>query len=385
MDDNVQRIISKHQHADGLIGLWPNNQMLEDVSYDFGPNQGHGTHYDVTNRYRMGQSSLGHYMNASGYHWKTSSYTDILSADLANNSRIPNPNFETAGAGDPDFWASWGETAGDGALANEVVIVHDGTDSCKMTAGATANTLVFTPPIAFVPGTTYHIRFWTYGDGVNDGRYRIWDNVNGVYTIPMTSTGATAAAWAEVTVDFTAPAGCTLATIELCCPAANGGICYFDNCDFVYGHGFDADAGAAFVFCKTDVAWNEGSNRYALYLEDAEGDEVWMRKDTVAGRLYYRHDVGGRNLSMNVDDMDTDGWFCMAMMWDRLVNAEVRIYLDGVYVERGINPGVSSGTDLVIAQIGRETMWDSWEGGLGITALYNQIKTDDEMLKLSTP
>jgi len=232
VDDNIQRILSKHQHADGLIGLWPNNQMLETVSYDFGPNQGHGTHYDVANRYRMDRSR-GHYMNASGYNWKSASYTDILTAPLIAN--------------------------------------------------------------------------------------------------------------------------------------------------------FDADAGAAFVFCKTDAAWGELANRYALYLEDGDGDNIFMRKDTVNGRLYYRHDVGGRSLSMAVDGMTTTGWFCMAMMWDRLVNAEVRIYLDGVYDSRGINPGVSGGADLVVAQIGRETIWDSWYGGLGINALYNQTKTDDEMLKLSTP
>ena len=236
MDDNIQRIISKHQHSDGLIGLWPQNQMLGKVSYDFGPNQGHGTHSLWTNnRYRMGQSSIGHYMNATGYGSKAHSYTDILTAALIAN--------------------------------------------------------------------------------------------------------------------------------------------------------FNPDAGAAFVFCKTDAAWDEGANRYALALMDEGGFEIFMRKGTVEGQLYYRHDMGdGRSLSMNVDGMTTTGWFCMAMMWDRLVNDEVRIFLDGAYVERGTVLGTEGGADLLNATIGAANNEDhGWLGGIGITALYNEIKTDDEMLKLSTP
>ena len=77
----MQRIISKHQHSDGLIGLWPQNQMLGTISYDFGPNQGHGTHVDTTNRYRMSRSR-GHYMNATGYDAKVPAYTNILTAAL---------------------------------------------------------------------------------------------------------------------------------------------------------------------------------------------------------------------------------------------------------------------------------------------------------------
>jgi len=232
----MQRIISKHQHSDGLIGLWPQNQMLGTVSYDFSKDQGHGTHEGATNRYRMSRSK-GHYMNATGY--------------------------------DP-----------------------------KAQAGAYTN--ILTPALI-----------------------------------------------------------------------AN----------------FDGDAGAVFAFCKLDASWAEGINRYVWSLEDADGNTQFMRKDTVDGKLYYRHDFGGTSLSMDIADNDTTDWFCMAMMWDRLVNAECRIYLDGVYATRGINPGATGGADLVTAVIGAETTEPvgGWDGGVGIVALYNQIKTDDEMLKLSTP
>lgn len=230
----MQRIISKHQHEDGLIGLWPNNQMLGKVSYDFGPNQGHGTHSDwTTNRYRMGQSSIGHYMNASGYGPKVHCYTDILTAALIAN--------------------------------------------------------------------------------------------------------------------------------------------------------FNGDAGAAFIFCKTDAAWNEGWNRYALSLVTNGNNLIFMRKDTVAGRLYYRHRAAARGLSEAVDGMTTTGFFCMAMMWDQ-VGAEVRVFLDGAFEDRGVNPDPWEGGDLISATIGAENNEDGgWKGGIGITAIYNKIKSDTKMLYLSTP
>src|SRR4030065_403093 len=53
---------------------------------------------------------------------------------------ILNGGFETAGAGGADVWATWAETAGDGALANETTIVHGGREAGKDTAGAPAKT-----------------------------------------------------------------------------------------------------------------------------------------------------------------------------------------------------------------------------------------------------
>jgi len=64
----------------------------------------------------------------------------------------------------------------------------------------------------------------------------------------------------------------------------------------------------------------------------------------------------------------------------------VRVFLDGAFVERGITLSAWA-EDLTLAVIGASTLEpaDVWDGGIGIVALYNQIKTDDEMLKLSTP
>lgn len=78
----MQRIISKHQHTDGLIALFPQHQMSGNVSYDFGPNQGHGVLSNVSSRYSDHSVSKGHFMNASGYDPKSSSYNNILTPEL---------------------------------------------------------------------------------------------------------------------------------------------------------------------------------------------------------------------------------------------------------------------------------------------------------------
>jgi hypothetical protein len=145
-----------------------------------------------------------------------------------NAEILGNIGFETAGGGGADIWASWDETAGDGALANETVTIHGGSDSCKVTAGATANTLVL-QAFSCTALAPYKLTFWTYGDGANAGRYRVWDQSNGADIIATTSTGVTAASWTQVTVYFTAPAGCVLASLRLMCSTVDTTVTYFDD------------------------------------------------------------------------------------------------------------------------------------------------------------
>lgn len=151
---------------------------------------------------------------------------EALGAEL-----LSNIGFETAGAGGADIWADWLEAAGDGALANEVVIVHGGADSCKTTAGPSANARIY-QGVTVVPGKLYKITFYTYGDGTYDGRYQVRDNSNHVDIIATTATGQTAAAWAAVTVYVTAPSGCTSIILYLRCPSTDTGIAYFDDTTF---------------------------------------------------------------------------------------------------------------------------------------------------------
>lgn len=149
-----------------------------------------------------------------------------------------NGGFETAGAGGADVFGTWTETAGDGAIADEAVVVSAGSHACKLTAGVTVNTEV-TQPVTVVPGQTYAFAFAARGDATYAGRYGVYDVTNAAYIIAATSTGVTAAAYSSMTVEFVAPVDCVSARLELWCPSTNGGIAYFDavSCKLVSNNG----------------------------------------------------------------------------------------------------------------------------------------------------
>jgi hypothetical protein len=140
-----------------------------------------------------------------------------------------NGDFETAGGGGADIWGTWVETAGDGAIAAETDNPYWGTESAKLTAGATANTEITQASITTIESTKYYLTFWTKGDGTNAGRYSIYDVSNAGYIDTNVSTGITGTDWKKVQFSFTTPASCIQIRIELECPATNGGIAWFDQ------------------------------------------------------------------------------------------------------------------------------------------------------------
>jgi len=234
--DQMQRIISKHQHTDGLIALFPQHQMSGNVSYDFGPNQGHGTLSNVASRYDSHSVSKGHYMNASKYDWKVSSYNDIYSVDLRD--------------------------------------------------------------------------------------------------------------------------------------------------------AFNGDAGAVFVFMKTDVAWGFGGTNYAIKLGADDDNFIEILKHADAGRMSFVYESDGETKNMNILGMATMGWFCGAIMWDRLVDDKVRVWLDGVDTTGAITLGTWAGdlaATLCVIGADENDGGNCWAGGLGITAIYNQVLSDEQMAWLSKP
>ena len=141
---------------------------------------------------------------------------------------LSNPGFETAGGGGDDVHASWTETKGDGAIANETTNVYEGADAVKLTAGGTANTND-AQAVTTIAGKKYRLRFWSKDDGTNAGRYGIYDVTNGADIVAIVAT-AKAAVFAATTVAFTAPAGCVSVRIDLWCPAVDTKIAYFDAC-----------------------------------------------------------------------------------------------------------------------------------------------------------
>jgi len=228
----MQRIISKHQHTDGLIALFPQHQMSGNISYDFGPNQGHGTLSNVLSRYSDHSVTRGHYMNASGYDPKASSYNNILTPEL----------------------------------------------------------------IASFDGNTLSI----------------------------------------------------------------------------------------IVFCKTDAAWGEGIERWALRLQTDDGDEIEFSKQVNADEFMVRYDpASGHNVKLTVTTMD---WFSVGLTVDNPITDRAEIYLNGIDVDSLVTFPAWSGT-LDLAVIGAQTAEPAggWDGGIGLVALYDKFLTPAEMLYLSKP
>ena len=155
---------------------------------------------------------------------------------------LSNAGFETAGTGGADIFASWTETAGDGAVADETGSKHAGAHAVKLTAGATSNTTVY-QAVTVRPGFTYDLTFYTRGDGTHDGKYSIYDATNAANIVAATDTGVTGTSYTLVTKQFTAPAGCVSVRITLGCPVENGGVAYFDDASVLPADfAFDAEA-----------------------------------------------------------------------------------------------------------------------------------------------
>ncbi len=141
---------------------------------------------------------------------------------------LSNVGFETGGAGDPDFWASWIETASDGTLANETTLFNLGVDAVKMTAGASVDTRIHQDGTV-VADTRHKLTFWTRGDGTYSGRFRVEDRDALVDIIPLRSAGNATTTYARKSIFFTTPAGCTTVRVYFYCADTVSGVCYFDN------------------------------------------------------------------------------------------------------------------------------------------------------------
>lgn len=139
-----------------------------------------------------------------------------------------NSDLESLGSGGSDTWAHWWFTANTGSFEDENVNVHGGNHAAKMTSGAGLDTSGFQNR-AVTPGATYDFSVWACGDGVNDGRYGIYDYTHLNFIIPLTHTGVTALAYSQVTTSFVAPAGCTMVRVLFYSSSVNGGICYWDD------------------------------------------------------------------------------------------------------------------------------------------------------------
>lgn len=153
------------------------------------------------------------------------SYT--ASSIAESDELMENGGFETASIDTSHTFETFGNVAGDGAIAS-VGTVHGGAAAARLTAGASANTKIG-KTIRAQAETQYRLSFWTRGDGTHAGRYEIYDVTAGASIVAVTSTGITGTTYTQVNVDFTTPVDCTGVQVWLMCPSTNTGQAYFDD------------------------------------------------------------------------------------------------------------------------------------------------------------
>jgi hypothetical protein len=141
---------------------------------------------------------------------------------------MENGGLETANETDGHTFETFGDVTGDGSIARVATPNHSGNYAGRVIAGASANTK-FGKTIRVKPETQYRLSFWARGDGANGGRYEVWDVTAGAAIVGVTVTGVTGGTFTLVNVDFTTPAGCSGAQLWFMCPAASGGIAYYDD------------------------------------------------------------------------------------------------------------------------------------------------------------
>jgi len=177
--------------------------------------------------------------------------------------KIENYRFETLGGGGADVFASWAETAGDGAIAADGTIKYTGNYALKLTAGASANTYISQSEVTTTTdGAEFMWQFWTRGDGSNAARIRVYDNTNTADIVPLQSTGITSTTWTYVELFFSMPWGCSSWQVEMHCPSANGGIGWFDEmrvCEITmdtFGYWGDSATGSKTAFREHLVSYS---------------------------------------------------------------------------------------------------------------------------------
>jgi len=166
--------------------------------------------------------------DAHGTNHLSQTFGNIIAPPVYGSEKLTNTGFETAGAGDPDFFGTWDDSAGNGAIADETVDIHGGSHAVKLTAGSSVNTYLG-QTVAVTASTNMRLSFWTHGDGTYAGQYRISNLSLGGDIVTSISTGVTGAAYTLVTVDFAVPASTTSIYIRVYCPSTNTGIAYFDD------------------------------------------------------------------------------------------------------------------------------------------------------------
>jgi hypothetical protein len=362
-----------------LIGYWPQDELSGTVAYD-----------------RSGNGRNG-------------AYTGVSFVGRAN--QVANGGFETAGAGGADVFGSWTETASDGAIAAETTLVHGGAKAAKLTAGAGKNARMY-QYATVVPGKSYQVSLWMAGDGTNQARFYVMD-VTHSWDWLNEATGPAAAAYAQSTIDFTAPAGCYVVALQAQCPNAVGGIGYFDDIALMgvdltangIGNGSDAPyydgvndscniysaglvgafsgpAGTMLAWAQTG-AWTDSTQRCVFALASDTSNIYQMFKSATANRVGAQLSAGGVGETNSYPASLGTAWFQFALTWTGGVG---RVYLNGAALGGAITIGTWSGALATVrCCIGaRKTdPTDLWSGLVGPVAIGNAALNPGQIAELA--
>ena len=176
----------------------------------------------------------------------TSTFSDILKKSESGNWRyivkieqedgdnvnmLTNPGFETDGAGGADVFGTWVEGVNnEGTVNKETTIIHNGSQSCKLTMGDDAGEWAkVAQTITVVAETDYIFTYYTRGDGSSAGRYAIYDVSNAGFIDAEAQTGVTGTDWVKQVRPFTTPAGCVSVRLDLVINTTVDTSCYFDD------------------------------------------------------------------------------------------------------------------------------------------------------------
>lgn len=170
----------------------------------------------------------GHWLSSPPDTGECLAYSDQTAGYTYGANLILNNSFETAGGGGADVFASWTETAGDGAIARESGSAYAGTFRAALTSGATLNTAI-QQNVAVTAGAVYALSFFVIG---GDGRYQVTNITAGGDVIPVTETDflgtGVVTTWKKYTVQVTVPAGCNSIGIILRCYSTAGTTIRYD-------------------------------------------------------------------------------------------------------------------------------------------------------------
>ena len=311
---------------------------------------------------------------------------DIYSA--TNPTLLANGGFETAGAMPPVF-LNWSDNLGDGAIANEGIIVHEGADAAKLTGGPTVNTYIYSSNSVVVPGERYRVRFWTRGDGANAGRFYLWDVTNWAAITDMASTGVTGAAYELVEVEFTAPAGCVNARVYFRCPPVNGGIAYFDGVEVhAARRAFDGLEGSVVVLHQIPAAaWTDGVKRAAFQMQVDNSNLVQLRKAAANNTFEMEWQGNGSQIIVTQDPFSDTDVMRHGLGWS-VTDDMVTGYYNGVGLGN-TNMVFEFFGDIgaIMACIGASTNAgdNPYHGWIGLVALWNKKLTDTQFGYLGLP